>query len=205
MLEFVFPLVAAAAAAAASEAGPPPARGYYGPARMAALADNLARCEWARQQKQDILSRADRWTACDEERLLSLVPPPALPRAGYVHLEGAPVGGAELLNAYYESIILMDSIIYDLWYRIQQEETYRGKTVFVVLSDHGRHTNDFHGFGDKCRGCKKLFFLAIGPGIKKGFVSKRKRTLIDVCRTLGAVLDVPTPLAKGKVMKEILE
>jgi hypothetical protein len=114
-------------------------------------------------------------------------------------------GGAEMLNTYYESIILMDAIVYDLWDRIQREEVYKDKTVFLVLSSHGRHTNDFHGFGDNCRGCRQLFMVAIGPGIKKGFVSKRERTLIDICRTAGALFDVPTPYAKGSIMKELFE
>jgi len=114
-------------------------------------------------------------------------------------------GGADLLNAYYESIILFDSIVFDLWDRIQHDDRYKDKSVFIVLSDHGRHTDDFHGFGDKCRGCQQLNFLAIGPGIKKNFVSKKERTLIDVCKTAGALLDVPTPFAKGNMMKEILE
>ena len=114
-------------------------------------------------------------------------------------------GGADLLNAYYESIILFDSIVFDLWDRAQHDDTYRGKSVFIILSDHGRHTNDFHGYGDKCRGCQQLNFLAVGPGIKKDFVSKKERTLIDICRTVGTLFDVPTPFAKGKIMKEILE
>ncbi len=114
-------------------------------------------------------------------------------------------GGEGLLNAYYESIILSDAIVYDLWYRIQQEEFYKGKTIFMVLSDHGRHTNDFNGFGDKCQGCRQLYLLAIGPGIKKDFISKQKRTLIDICRTVGAIFDIPSPYAKGKILKEIFE
>ena len=114
-------------------------------------------------------------------------------------------GGAELLNLYYESIIAMDAIVYDLWFRIQEEETYKNKTVFLVLSDHGRHTDDFHGFGDKCRGCRQLYLLAIGPGIKKNFVSKKERTLIDICRTVGTLFAMPTPYAKGNVMKELFE
>lgn len=110
-----------------------------------------------------------------------------------------------LLNKYYESIIFMDAIVYDLWDQIQQDEVYKDKTVFLILSVHGRHTNDFHGFGCKCRGCRQLFMLAIGPGIKKGFVSKRKRTLIDICRTVGNIFDIPTPYAKGSIMKELYE
>jgi hypothetical protein len=114
-------------------------------------------------------------------------------------------GGAALLNAYYESIILMDQIIYDLWDRIQKVEAYKDKTVFLVLSDHGRHTDDYHSYGDKCRGCTQLYLLAIGPGIKKNFISKKERTLIDICRTMGALLNIPTPYAKGDVMKELFE
>ncbi len=114
-------------------------------------------------------------------------------------------GGADMLNAYYESIILTDAIVYDLWDRLQHDEKYKDKSVFIFLSDHGRHTNDFHGFGDKCRGCQQLNFLIIGPGVKKDFVSKKERTLIDVCPTVGALFSLPTPYSKGKIMKEILE
>jgi hypothetical protein len=114
-------------------------------------------------------------------------------------------GGAEMMNAYYESIILLDAIVYDLWDRIQHNEVYKDKSILIVLSDHGRHTNDFHGYGDNCRGCQQLNFLAVGPGIRKDFISKRERTLIDVCRTVGTLCDVPTPFAKGNIMKEILE
>jgi hypothetical protein len=114
-------------------------------------------------------------------------------------------GGADLLNAYYESIILMDAIVWDLWDRIQHDDVYKDKSLFVVLSDHGRHSDDFHGFGDGCEGCRHLNFLMIGPGVKKDFISKKKRTLIDVCGTIGQLCDLPTPMAKGNVMKEILE
>jgi phosphopentomutase len=114
-------------------------------------------------------------------------------------------GGSDLLNAYYESIILIDAIIYDLWDRVQHDDIYKDKSVLIVLSDHGRHTEDFHGYGDDCRGCQQLNFLAIGPGIKKDFVSDKERTLIDVCRTVGTLLNIATPYAKGSVMNEILE
>ena len=114
-------------------------------------------------------------------------------------------GGADLLNAYYESIILFDAIVYDLWDRIQHDKIYKEKSLFIILSDHGRHTDSFHGYGDNCEGCQHLNFLAIGPGIKKNFISKKKRTLIDICPTVGALFDIPTPCAKGKIMKELLK
>lgn len=113
--------------------------------------------------------------------------------------------GSDLLNGYYESIILMDAIIYDLWDRMQQEKTYKDNTVFLVLSVHGRHNREFHRFGDNSPGNRQLFMVAIGPGIKKDFVSDRKSTLIDICRTVGTLFDIPTPHAKGRVMKELFE
>lgn len=115
------------------------------------------------------------------------------------------VCAGDMLNIYYESIIMMDAITIDLVDRLQQLKAYKDKTVFLILSSHGRHTNEFHNFGDKCDGCRKLFLLAIGPGIKKGFVSARKRTLIDICPTVGALFNIPTPYIKGEVMKELLE
>ena len=36
-------------------------------------------------------------------------------------------------------------------------------------------------------------------------VSKKKRTLIDICRTIGYHFNIPTPYAKGKIMKELFE
>jgi hypothetical protein len=120
-------------------------------------------------------------------------------------MDGCNEEAAEQLNTYYESIILADTIVYDLWNRIQRDEIYKDKSIFIFLSTHGRHTDDFHGFGDNCRGCRQLNFFIIGPGVKTNFISKKKRTLIDVCPTLGALCDLPVPHAKGEIMKEILE
>lgn len=114
-------------------------------------------------------------------------------------------GGEEGLNSYYESIILIDQIVYDIYDRLQQDDYYRDNTIFMVMSSHGRHTNEYYGYGCKCAGCKTLFLLAIGPGIKKGAVSAKERTLIDVCATVGAMFALPVPYAKGGVMKELFE
>lgn len=114
-------------------------------------------------------------------------------------------GEANRLNAYYESIILTDTIVFDLWSRIQQDDVYKEKTVFVFVSTHGRSSTDFRKIGDSSRGCQKLNFLIIGPGIKKGFISGKRRSLVDFCKTAGVCFDLPVPFAKGAVMKEIFE
>ncbi len=120
-------------------------------------------------------------------------------------VEGCSDKEAEHVNSYYESIIMIDSIVYDLWSRVQDDSVYKDNSVFIFLSTHGRHTDDFHGYGDGCRGCRQLNLLIIGPGIKKNYISKKKRTLIDICPTVGELCNIPTPFAKGKIMKEILE
>lgn len=113
-------------------------------------------------------------------------------------------GGSDALNAYYESIILMDSVVFDLYNRIESDSHYKDKTLFVVVSDHGRHTNDYSSFGDNCKGCSHLISLFIGPGIKKNYISGRKRNLIDVCSTVCEMLNLPNE-SNGKVMSEIFE
>jgi hypothetical protein len=118
---------------------------------------------------------------------------------------GSCEGEADMLNTYYESIILIDAIVYDFWTRIQSDETYKNRSILIFLSAHGRHTDDFRGFGCNCQGCRQLSFLIIGPGIKKNYISKKKRTLIDICRTVGALCDISTPYVKGRIMKEILK
>jgi len=120
-------------------------------------------------------------------------------------VDGCEEEEADQINTYYEFIILIDAIVYDFWTRIQSDETYKNRSVFIFLSAHGRHTNDFRGFGCNCQGCRQLNFLIIGPGVKKNYISKKKRTLIDICRTVGVIFNIPTPFSKGKVMKEIVE
>jgi hypothetical protein len=114
-------------------------------------------------------------------------------------------GGAEAMNEYYESIILMDSIIFDLWNRIQSDSIYKDRTVLIAVSNHGRHTSDFTSFGDNCKGCKTLTFLAVGPGIKKDYILKKKKKLIDICPTIGKILGFETEFSEGRVLKEIFE
>ena len=36
----------------------------------------------------------------------------------------------------------------------------------IVTNDHGRHSGYFKKHGDKCIGCKHIFFFAYGPDFK---------------------------------------
>jgi hypothetical protein len=113
-------------------------------------------------------------------------------------------GTAELLNMYYESIILNDRIVLDLWEKIQADAFYKDNTVFVVVSSQGRHTDDYSSFGDKCEGCTRLMFLIAGPGVRKDYISGKKRYLADVVPTVGKLLGIKTEHATGETMEEVI-
>ncbi len=72
------------------------ARTYYTPERLASMRENLDRYEWAQTERDAIIKRADQWLAYSDEDLRMMVPPPELPRAGYVNGTDCPVHGLEV-------------------------------------------------------------------------------------------------------------
>ncbi len=58
--------------------------------------------------------------------------------------------------------------------------------------------------GDDCPGCRRIDLVCIGPDFTPGAVSWIPCEQDDICRTLGAILHVPTPLAGGRVLAELL-
>lgn len=113
-------------------------------------------------------------------------------------------GTVEFMNMYYEGIIVNDRIILDLWEKIQADEFYKDNTVFLVVSSQGRHTNDYSSYGDNCEGCTRLMFLIAGPGVRKDYISGRKRYLTDILPTVAKLLGIKTEHATGNIMNEIM-
>ena len=74
----------------------PVARTYYTPETIAVLNENIRDHAWARKERDAILKRADRWLQYSDDKLLTMVPPPDVPRAFDPHKQSAPVKGAEL-------------------------------------------------------------------------------------------------------------
>ena len=106
-------------------------------------------------------------------------------------------------NSYVSAIQNADQIVGDLWDLLQSDPSYAGRTTMIVTNDHGRHWFNFQGHGDSCTGCQTIQFLAIGPPIRRGFVSNTQRTIPDITPTLGALLGFHTEFADGQVMTEI--
>lgn len=111
---------------------------------------------------------------------------------------------------YLDQIEIVDSLALCAWNYLQSDPFYQDQTYMFVTADHGRHDDAHGGFqahGDLCEGCQRLPFLALGPGIKENYVvtGPRAYTQRDLCRTVAHILGIPTPMADGVVMQEILQ
>lgn len=73
-------------------------RTYFNETRIQTMRTNLATYEWARLQRDEAVSKADKWAAYSDERLRSLVIPPLVWRGYDVHPEGCPVHGKEIYS-----------------------------------------------------------------------------------------------------------
>lgn len=108
-------------------------------------------------------------------------------------------------DAYIGAIRNFDRIAYELWNKIQSSPHYRDKTTLILTNDHGRSDLDWREHGDNTEGSRHVMFLALGPGIRKGYVSEKERSLTDVVPTVGRLMSCPVPEARGEVMDELLE
>jgi hypothetical protein len=82
-------------------------------------------------------------------------------------------------SRYVEAIERTDLLTYRLWRAVETLPGYRGKTVMLVLPDHGReldepgpngviHHSDFYTNQGADEGCRRVWMLALGPGIRPG-------------------------------------
>jgi len=111
-------------------------------------------------------------------------------------------------DKYTAAITKADSIAGILWAKLQLDPFYRNSTTLFVTNDHGRHDDShggFKGHGDDCEGCRRIQFLAIGPGIKQNFVSKKHRRIPDMSVTVAKILDIDPGQATGDLMVEIFK
>ncbi len=68
-------------------------------------------------------------------------------------------------TAYINAIYNADSLVNELWNKIQSDPYYKNNTTLFITNDHGRHTADFKGHGDDCEGCRHIMLLALGRNI----------------------------------------
>lgn len=69
-------------------------------------------------------------------------------------------------DAYLKSAWQTDAFIRDLWNYAQSHPKYRGKTTFVISTDHGRGTKPidaWKGHGNKVDGADEIWIAILGP------------------------------------------
>ena len=82
-------------------------------------------------------------------------------------------------SRYVEAISRTDELTWKLWQEIQSTEEYRNKTLMLILPDHGReldraghfgfiHHSDLYTDKGADEGCRRVWMLALGPGVKAG-------------------------------------
>ncbi len=82
-------------------------------------------------------------------------------------------------SRYVEAIARTDLLTHRLWRAVETLPAYRGQTVMLVLPDHGReldepgpngfiHHSDFYTDQGADEGCRRVWMLALGPGIRPG-------------------------------------
>lgn len=82
-------------------------------------------------------------------------------------------------SRYIEAIRRTDSLTWRLWDTAQALPAYRDRTCMLILPDHGRelerpggmgfiHHSDFYTNQGDDEGCRRVWMLALGPGIAAG-------------------------------------
>jgi len=108
---------------------------------------------------------------------------------------------------YTSTLQNADRLVKELWDYLQADPFYQNATTMIVTNDHGRHDDQHGGFqnhGCGCEGCRHIQFLAVGPHIKKGFVSTTYRTTPDMAVTAAYLTGVNPAKATGHVINEII-
>lgn len=82
-------------------------------------------------------------------------------------------------SRYVEAIRRTDELTWKIWRATEESEDYRGKTLLLILPDHGReleraggwgfiHHSNFYTNEGVDEGCRRVWMLALGPGVKAG-------------------------------------
>ena len=82
-------------------------------------------------------------------------------------------------SRYVEAIRRTDELTWKIWRATQTLQPYAGRTLLLILPDHGReleesggagfvHHSDFYTDSGADEGCRRVWMLALGPGVAAG-------------------------------------
>jgi hypothetical protein len=87
-------------------------------------------------------------------------------------------------SRYVAAIRRTDELVWTLWRATEELPAYRGRTLMLVLPDHGRelerpggpgfiHHSDFYANTGADEGCRRVWMLGLGPGVAAGRTVER--------------------------------
>lgn len=128
------------------------------------------------------------------------------PRILFLTLGGTDRARTGRWSDYIDGIQRCDWLVGKLFGAVQEADRYRGRTLFVVVPDHGRRGDDASGGGFRTyRGadesCKRIGCVIAGPGVPAGRIVDRPCEQIDILPTLAGLMGFDAPLAAGKDLR----
>lgn len=112
-------------------------------------------------------------------------------------------------EGYLNAIKYCDKIALELWKLIQASPEMKDKTTLFITNDHGRHLdgvkNGFVSHGDGCEGCRHIMLLAIGPDFKQNSIVKQPAEMIDISKTIAALLHFKIPTSDGEILEGLFK
>ena len=105
-------------------------------------------------------------------------------------------------SRYVEAIARTDELTWRIWRAAETLPAYRGRSLLLVLPDHGRelerpggpgfiHHSDFYTNTGADEGCRRVWMLAAGPGVPAGRKTDRPTPLTAAAATGLAFLRLP--------------
>ena len=107
-------------------------------------------------------------------------------------------------SRYVEAIRRTDELTWQLWQAAETHPAYRGRTLMLILPDHGReldrpggsgfiHHSDFYTNQGADEGCRRVWMLALGPGVAAARRSELPVPITTVAATGLAGLGLKAP------------
>ena len=152
------------------------------------------------------LSSADELSVYVMRQLMRQFAPSLL----WITLHDMDVAHTGAYSLYLEGIRRTDRLCAEIWQMIESDPEYKGRTTMLILPDFGRDSdfspsgNGFqhHRTGDPLS--RTTWMMAMGPHIRQNRTVDRALDSVDLVPTLGAMMNLPTPLAKGRPILEVL-
>lgn len=117
-------------------------------------------------------------------------------------------------SRYTEAIRRTDALTAQIWRTAQELPAYRGRTLLLVLPDHGReldrqggsgfiHHSDFYTDTGSDEGCRRVWMLAAGPGVAAQHSVERPVPITAVAATGLEFLGLRAPAGAERSVLEM--